>query len=180
MRAPRSQCGSPTIMASARILPCNTSRLRPTPPHSPQRALGCATPPIARCSNPRQVALKIRWQVIGTIGWNFDWARRGKFRPRCPFGTSARSVGFEFGTIPVELHSEQQLRSAERAKSKPSNNEISRPTPEKIIIVTKGSIELAVSAIRRISALICCLQSCRDEEGSGATPPMDNLINTGA
>ncbi len=152
----------------------NPAKLRRSPV-VPTRAKWRTKP---RGSNRRW--MKIRWRVIGTVGWNFDWARRGKFRPRCPFGTSARSVGFEFGTIPVELHFEQQLRSAERAKSKPSNKEISRPTPEKIIIVTKGSIELAVSAIRRISALICCLQSCRDEEGSGATPPMDNLINTGA
>ena len=61
MRAPRSQCGSPTIMASARILRCNTSRLRPTPPHSPQRALGCATPTSSAdrpLLHPRQVAYK--------------------------------------------------------------------------------------------------------------------------
>jgi len=54
----------------------------------------------------------------------------------------------------ADLHLEQQLKSAERAKSKPNNKEINRPMPEKMITDIKGSIELAVSAIRRTSIII--------------------------
>ena len=41
---PSSPHGSPTTMASAHTPRCNTRHPRPTPPHSPQRTIGCATP----------------------------------------------------------------------------------------------------------------------------------------
>jgi transposase InsO family protein len=42
--APRSPPGSPTSTPRVRIRPSAISRPRPTPPISPQRAIGCATP----------------------------------------------------------------------------------------------------------------------------------------
>ena len=43
MLGPGSPPGSPITTASDRTPRCNTRRRRPTPPHSPQRTIGCAT-----------------------------------------------------------------------------------------------------------------------------------------
>lgn len=63
-------------------------------------------------------------------------------------------LAVELGVRIAELHLEQQLKSAARAKLKPNNREQNSPIPEQMMTNIKGSIELAVFAIRRESILI--------------------------